>query len=96
MVCSSLPSESSAIPEHPLNAYSPIEITLSGIISSDKFTQFSNAFSGMRVTGFPLYFEGITILSFDVYDSHSNELIDTIKYEISIDSNLKVTYKEIN
>ena len=40
--------------------------------------------------------EGITILSFDVYDSHSNELIDTIKYEISIDSNLEVNYKEIN
>lgn len=40
--------------------------------------------------------EGITTLSFDVYDSHSNELIDTIKYEISIDSNLEVNYKEIN
>ena len=39
--------------------------------------------------------EGKTNLSFDIYDSHSNKLVDTIKYEISIDNNLEVNYKEI-
>ena len=40
--------------------------------------------------------EGKTMLSFDIYDSSSSELIKTIKYEITIDGNLEVNYKEIN
>ena len=40
--------------------------------------------------------EGTTILSFDIYDSSLNKLIDTIKYEIIIDSSLLVSYKEID
>lgn len=40
--------------------------------------------------------EGKTMLSFDIYDSSSSELVKTIKYEITIDSNLEVNYKEIN
>ena len=39
--------------------------------------------------------EGATILSFDIYESSSGELVDTIKYEVSISTNLEVNYKEI-
>ena len=39
--------------------------------------------------------QGSTILSFDVYDSSSGKLVNTIKYEVSIDDNLDVSYKEI-
>jgi len=39
--------------------------------------------------------EGVTILSFDIYDSSSSELVKTIKYKIMIDNNLKVTYEEM-
>ena len=40
--------------------------------------------------------EGTTVLSFNIHDSSSEELINSIKYEISINENLEVTYKEID
>lgn len=39
--------------------------------------------------------EGKTLLELDVYDSKTSELLKTIKYEINITKNLKVSYKEI-
>jgi len=39
--------------------------------------------------------EGKTTLEIDVYNSKTSELIKTIKYEINITNDLKVTYKEI-
>ena len=40
--------------------------------------------------------EGNTTLSFDIHESSSGDVIYTISYEINIDKNLKVVYKEIN
>ena len=39
--------------------------------------------------------EGKTLLEVDVYYSKTSELLQTIKYEINITKNLKVSYKEI-
>lgn len=39
--------------------------------------------------------EGKTILSFDVYDSNTSQVVKTIKYKVNIDNDLKVTYEEI-
>ena len=39
--------------------------------------------------------EGKATLTFEVYDSKTNELVKTIIYEINITSDLKVSYEEI-
>jgi len=39
--------------------------------------------------------EGTTILSFEIYESSTSELVDILKYEITINNNLDVSYKEI-
>ena len=39
--------------------------------------------------------EGKTTLEIDVYDSKTSDLVKIIKYEININSDLEVTYKEI-
>ena len=40
--------------------------------------------------------EGTTILSFDIYESATSNLVDTIKYEIIIDDNMNVSYRRID
>mgnify|MGYP003295140202 CR=1 FL=1 len=40
--------------------------------------------------------EGSTILSFDIHKSSSGDLIDTIKYEITINNNFEVSYEKID
>lgn len=40
--------------------------------------------------------EGTTTLSFEIYESSTSELVDTLKYEISINNNMEVSYKEID
>ena len=39
--------------------------------------------------------EGITLLSLDIYNGSTSELVETLKYEITINSSLEVSYKEI-
>lgn len=39
--------------------------------------------------------EGKTILTFEVFDSKTSELVKTIRYEINIADDLKVSYKEV-
>ena len=38
---------------------------------------------------------GTTIISFDIYDSSTSNLVSIIKYEININSDLEVDYKKI-
>ena len=40
--------------------------------------------------------EGTTLLSLDIYNGSTSELVETLKYEITINSSLKVSYKEID
>ena len=40
--------------------------------------------------------EGTTLLSLDIYSGSTSELIETLKYEININSSLEVSYKEID
>ena len=40
--------------------------------------------------------EGTTTLSFEIYESSTSKLVDTLKYEISINNNMEVSYKEID
>ena len=40
--------------------------------------------------------EGTTSLSLDVYNGSTSELVETLKYEITINNNLEVSYKEID
>lgn len=40
--------------------------------------------------------EGTTLLSLDIYDGSTSELVETLKYEITINSSLEVSYKEID
>ena len=39
--------------------------------------------------------EGTTLLSLDIYNGSTSELVETLKYEITINSSLEVSYKEI-
>ena len=39
--------------------------------------------------------EGTTLLSLDIYDGSTSELVETLKYEITINSSLEVSYKEM-
>ena len=38
--------------------------------------------------------EGTTLLSLDIYNGSTSELVETLKYEISINNNMEVSYKE--
>ena len=40
--------------------------------------------------------EGTTLLSLDIYNGSTSELVETLKYEIIINSSLEVSYKEID
>jgi len=40
--------------------------------------------------------EGTTLLSLDIYNGSTSELVETLKYEITINSSLEVSYKEID
>ena len=40
--------------------------------------------------------EGTTLLSLDIYSGSTSELVETLKYEITINSSLEVSYKEID
>lgn len=39
--------------------------------------------------------EGMTLLSLDIYNGSTSELVETLKYEITINSSLEVSYNEI-
>lgn len=40
--------------------------------------------------------EGITTLSFEIYESTTSKLVSTLKYEVNINNKMEVSYKEIN
>lgn len=40
--------------------------------------------------------QGTTLLSLDIYSGSTSELVETLKYEITINSSLEVSYKEID